>query len=119
MSSSSYFKHQSLTRACNRGCEPTNERTNERTNEEHVSNSSDRCSLASSAQYRSRNAPTTTTHHIFDAYRRCRSGNARVKFYDPRKILESSDKNTNTMASEKGLHVADLLEAPGLTSTLR
>ena len=115
MSSSSYFKHRSLTRACNRGCEPTNERTNE----EHVSNSSDRCSLASSAQYRSRNAPTTTTHHIFDAYRRCRSGNARVKFYDPRKIFESSDKNTNTMASEKGLHVADLLEAPGLTSTLR
>jgi hypothetical protein len=48
-----------------------------------------------------------------------RSGNARVKFYDPRKILESSDKNTNTMASEKGLHVADLLGAPGLTSTLR
>jgi hypothetical protein len=42
-----------------------------------------------------------------------------VKFYDPRKILESSDKNTNTMASEKGLHVADLLGAPGLTSTLR
>jgi hypothetical protein len=42
-----------------------------------------------------------------------------VKLYDPRKILESSDKNTNTMASEKGLHVADLLEAPGLTSTLR
>jgi hypothetical protein len=42
-----------------------------------------------------------------------------VKFYDPRKILETSDKNTNTMASEKGLHVADLLGAPGLTSTLR
>ncbi len=42
-----------------------------------------------------------------------------MKLYDPRKILETSDKNTNTMASEKGLHVADLLEAPGLTSTLR
>ena len=42
-----------------------------------------------------------------------------MKFYDPRKILETSDKNTNTMASEKGLHVADLLGAPGLTSTLR
>jgi hypothetical protein len=68
---------------------------------------------------RSRNAPTTPSHHIFDVYRRCRSGNDRVKLYDPRKILESSDKNTNTMASEKGLHVADLLEAPGLTSTLR
>ena len=42
-----------------------------------------------------------------------------MKLYDPRKILETSDKNTNTMASEKGLNVADLLEAPGLTSTLR
>ena len=42
-----------------------------------------------------------------------------MEFYDPRKILESSDKNTNTMASEKGLNVADLLGAPGLTSTLR
>ena len=41
-----------------------------------------------------------------------------MKLYDPRKIPDPPDKNTNTMASEKGLHVADLLGAPGLTSTL-
>jgi hypothetical protein len=58
-----HLKHQSLTRACNRGCEPTNQRTNE----EHVSNSSNRCSLASSAQYRSRNARRHLTTYLTQA----------------------------------------------------
>ncbi len=63
-----HLKHQSLTRACNRGCEPTNQPTNERRARVQFVESPQ--SRVQRTPNRSRNAPTTTSHHIFDAYRR-------------------------------------------------
>jgi hypothetical protein len=92
-----HFKHQSLTRACNRGCE-RRARVQDTyvaglpgilaLNPPNLPNLPSRSlqSRVQRAPNRSRDAHTTTSHYTFDVYRRYRSGNARVKFYDPRNL---------------------------------